>query len=52
MKDLKRENTRLRRLVAHLSLVVYVLANVAAEKLFSIRGSRVNFREGASWRSA
>ena len=39
MKDLERENARLRRLVADLSLEKQVLADVASGNLFSIRGS-------------
>ena len=42
MKDLERENTRLRRLVADLSLEKQVLADVASGNFFSIRGSWVN----------
>ncbi len=39
MKDLERENARLRRLVADLSLEKQVLADVASGKLFPIRDS-------------
>ena len=49
MKDLERENTRLRRLVADLSLEKQVLADVASGNLFSIRGSLVNALSCASW---
>ncbi len=49
MKDLERENARLRRLVADLSLEKQVLADVAAGNLFSIRGSSVNALSCASW---
>ena len=52
MKDLERENTRLRRLVADLSLEKQVLKDVASGNLFSIRGSWVNSRACASWISA
>ena len=49
MKDLERENARLRRLVADLSLEKQVLADVASGNLFSIRGSSVNALSCASW---
>ena len=49
MKDLERENARLRRLVADISLEKQVLADVAAGNLFSIRGSSVNALSCASW---
>ncbi len=49
MKDLERENARLRRLVADLSLERQVLADVASGNLFSIRGSSVNALSCASW---
>ena len=49
MKDLERENARLRRLVADLSLEKQVLADVASGNLFSIRGSLVNALSCASW---
>ena len=49
MKDLERENARLRRLVADLSLEKQVLADVAAGNLFSIWGSSVNSLSCASW---
>ena len=39
MKDLERENVRLKRLVADLSLEKQVLKDVASGNLFSIRGS-------------
>ena len=39
MKDLERENVRLRRLVADLSLEKQVLKDVASGNLFSIRGA-------------
>jgi putative transposase len=38
MKDLERENVRLKRLVADLSLEKQVLKDVASGNLFSIRG--------------
>jgi len=49
MKDLERENARLRRLVADLSLEKQVLADVASGNFFSIRGSSVNSLSCASW---
>ena len=49
MKDLERENARLRRLVADLSLKKRVLTDVASGNLFSIRGSSVNALSCASW---
>lgn len=49
MKDLERENARLRRLVADLSLERQVLADVASGNLFSIRGLSVNALSCASW---
>ena len=49
MKDLERENARLRRLVADLSLEKQVLADVASGNLFSIRGSSVNALSCTSW---
>ena len=49
MKDLERENARLRRLVADLSLEEQVLGDVASGRLFSIRGSSVNALSCASW---
>ena len=52
MKDLERENARLRRLVADLSLVGQVLAGVASGSLFSIRGSSVNSPACSSLSSA
>jgi putative transposase len=39
MKDLERENVRLKRLVADLSLEKQVLKDVASGNLFSIRGA-------------
>jgi transposase-like protein len=39
LKDLERENARLRRLVADLSLEKQILKDVAQGNLFSIRGS-------------
>jgi putative transposase len=39
LKDLERENVRLRRLVADLSLKKQILKDVASGNLFSIRGS-------------
>jgi putative transposase len=39
MKDLERENARLKRLVADLSLEKQVLKDVASGNLFSIRGA-------------
>ena len=42
MKDLERENARLRRLVADLSLEKQVLADVSSGNLFSIQGLSVN----------
>ena len=39
MKDLERENIRLKRLVADLSLEKQVLKDVASGNLFSIRGA-------------
>ena len=39
MKDLERENVRLKRLVADLSLEKQVLKDVASGNLFSIRGT-------------
>jgi putative transposase len=39
MKDLERENVRLKRLVADLSLEKQVLKDVALGNLFSIRGA-------------
>src|SRR5215218_10415969 len=42
LKELERENARLRRLVADLSLEKQVLKDVAAGNLFSIRGSLIN----------
>lgn len=48
MKDLERENARLRRLVADLSLEKQVLPDVASGNLFSIRGSSVNALSCAS----
>ena len=48
MKDLERENTRLRRLVADLPLEKQVLADVASGH-FSIRGLWVNSFCRASW---
>ena len=42
MTDVERENARLRRLVADLSLEKQVLEDVASGNLFSIRGSLVN----------
>ena len=52
MKDLERENARLRRLVADLSLEKQVLADVASGNLFSIRSPWVNPLACASWFSA
>ena len=52
MKDLERENARLRRLVADLSLVGQVLAGVASGSLFSIRGSSVSSPACSSLSSA
>ena len=52
MKDLERENARLRRLVADLSLEKQVLADVASGNLFSIRGSSVNSPACSSLSSA
>ena len=49
MKDLERENARLRRLVADLSLEKQVLVDVASGNLFTIRGSSVNSLSCASW---
>ncbi|KQO80479.1 transposase [Methylobacterium sp. Leaf90] len=51
MKDLERENARLRRLVADLSLEKQVLADVASGN-FSIRGSSVNSPACSSLSSA
>ena len=39
MKDLERENVRLKRLVADLSLEKQVLKDIASGNLFSIRGA-------------
>jgi putative transposase len=39
MKELERENVRLKRLVADLSLEKQVLKDVASGNLFSIRGA-------------
>ena len=39
MKELERENVRLKRLVADLSLEKQILRDVAAGNLFSIRGA-------------
>jgi putative transposase len=39
MKELERENVRLKRLVADLSLEKQILKDVAAGNLFSIRGA-------------
>jgi putative transposase len=52
MKDLERENARLRRLVADLSLEKQVLADVASGNFFSIRGSSVNSPACSSLSSA
>ncbi|CAO4184487.1 Transposase [Methylorubrum extorquens] len=52
MKDLERENARLRRLVADLSLEKQVLADVASGNYFSIRGSSVNSPACSSLSSA
>ncbi|MBA9070243.1 transposase-like protein [Methylobacterium sp. RAS18] len=49
MKDLERENARLRRLVADLSLEKQMLADVASGNLFSMRGSSVTSVSFASW---
>jgi len=39
MKDLERDNVRLKRLVADLSLEKQVLKDIASGNLFSIRGA-------------
>ena len=49
MVGLRRENARLRRLVAELSLQRRVLTDDVVGNFFSIRGSSVNSVSFASW---